>query len=115
MNSNQPFTRLFASLGRLLFAPGPTRKAPAIPPLDPFHRDVLDCVRALGRKLPPLGRRYSMQAFTIALAMHLRSTLKLGLREGLVTDEQARRLVGSILSDEGPQVANGDQGAARPQ
>jgi hypothetical protein len=39
-----------------------------------------------------------MQAFTIALAMHLRATLKLGLKEGYLTQDQAARLVHSLLS-----------------
>jgi hypothetical protein len=32
-----------------------------------LHADVRACARALGRKLPPLGKRYSMQAFTICV------------------------------------------------
>ena len=65
-----------------------------------LHADVLACARVLGRKLPPLGKRYSMQAFTIALAMHLRATLRLGLREGHLTEEEVTRLVRSLLSSD---------------
>lgn len=52
-----------------------------------------------------------MQAFTIALAVHLKSTLKLGLKDGYLTDDQATTLVGSLLSkDEDDQnVDKGDQ------
>jgi hypothetical protein len=58
---------------------------------------VLACTRALGRKLPALGKRYSMQVFMVALAIHLRETLMLGLREGHLTEKQARQLVTSLL------------------
>lgn len=63
-----------------------------------LQADVLACSRALGRKLPPLGRRYSMQALTIALAMHLRTMLRLGLQEGQLTEQQVAQLVRSLLS-----------------
>lgn len=68
--------------------------------LDPsaqFQSDLLACARALGRKLPPVARRYSLQAFIIALAMHLREALRLGMKEGHLTEEQARELVTSLL------------------
>jgi hypothetical protein len=66
-----------------------------------LHADVLACTHELGRKLPPLAKRYSMQAFTLALAMHLRATLILGLKEGHLTEEQVTRLVRSLLSTDG--------------
>jgi hypothetical protein len=65
-----------------------------------LHAEVIACTRVLGRKLPRIGKRYSMQAFTIALAMHLRATLKLGLKEGYLTEEQVTRLVQSLLSND---------------
>ena len=65
-----------------------------------FSEDVLACVRVLGRRLPVLGKRYSVQVFTVALAVHLRATLALGVREGHWTEEQVRRLVHSLLRAE---------------
>jgi len=62
-----------------------------------LQADVLACARVLGRKLPPLARRYSMQVFTVALAMHLRATLALALREREMTEAQAARLVAALL------------------
>ena len=63
-----------------------------------FDHDVVVCMRALGRKLPALGRRYSMQTLTIAMAMHLRAMLALGLKQGHLTEEQARQLTHSLLA-----------------
>jgi hypothetical protein len=59
--------------------------------------DVLACAGALGRKLPRLAKKYSLQAFTVALAMHLRATLMHGLRDGHFSREQAQQLVDSLL------------------
>jgi hypothetical protein len=86
-----------------------SRRRPASPPdtREQFDRDVVACTRILGRKLPALGRRYSIQILAVAMAMHLRAMLTLGIKDGHLTQEQARQLMHSLLvTTDGPEAAH---------
>jgi hypothetical protein len=69
-------------------------------PAKHFHEDVLICTEVLGRKLLPLGRRYSLDVLAVALAMHLRSTIALGLQSGQLSSAQAKVLLDMLSKTE---------------
>lgn len=81
-------------------------------PVDQFHRNVEDCAKVLARRLLPLGRRYSAQALIVGLMMHLRGAIALCLREGQISESQARLMVDALLRmDVGAQSTR----SARPE
>jgi hypothetical protein len=74
-------------------------------PAAQFELDVTACTNDLGRILPGFAKRYSLQVFTIALSLHLKSSLALCVREGHLTSSQTKRLIEPLLESAGEQVS----------
>jgi len=74
-------------------------------PVSQFKLDVTACTNDLGRILPRLAKRYSMQVFTIVLSMHLKTMLALCVRQGHLTSSQAKRLIEPLLESAGEQIS----------
>lgn len=75
-------------------------------PDDLFERQLRDCTIDLNGILPELAARYSPVAVIAALATHVGGGLKLCVRQGVCTPDQARNLL-NVLE----QVAFDKEGA----
>jgi hypothetical protein len=90
------------------------RLSTASDPVEQFHRDVMACTRVLGRELPALGKRYSVQVFTVSLALHLKATFALCLREGHLTESQVDLLIGPLFQSDSERQPAEFSESARP-
>lgn len=60
---------------------------------DKFSAAVLACVHDINVLLPDLARQYSDLAMVTALGQHVGGALRLFIRNGVCTPEQARRIL----------------------
>jgi hypothetical protein len=58
-----------------------------------FAEDVLSCVDDLNRVLPRLASRYEDLVIVAALAEHVGGALRIFMRAGICSPEQARRVL----------------------
>ncbi len=58
-----------------------------------FADDVLSCVDDLNAVLPRLAMRYDELVIVAALAEHVGGALRIFMRSGICTPQQARRLI----------------------
>jgi len=78
-----------------------------------FAEDVLSCVEDLNAVLPALAARYQELVLVAALAEHVGGALRIFIRAGLCTPDQARRVLRHLeetafaqLSEPPPAAAN---------
>jgi hypothetical protein len=65
-------------------------------PEENFANDVFACIEEINSLLPELAQRYSDLTMAAALAQHVGGALRLFLRRGICTREQAQRVIGRM-------------------